>query len=328
MRKPVKILLLIVAGLVALIGLFAAFVALKGIPTYEPEKATVKIDYTPQRVANGEKLAAMLCQSCHYDERSQKFTGKELTEVTQFGTIYSKNITRDPNVGVANWTDGELVSFIRTGVRPDGQYVPPYMPKLVNISDEDLYSIISFLRSDHKWVQPDGAEPPESKPSFLTKFLCTVAFKPFPLPKQPIAEPDTTDPVKHGRYIALHQLECFSCHSEDFAKNDYFQPEKSPGFFGGGNKLFDRAGNAVYSQNITMDEKTGIGKWTEAQFVNAVKNGILPDGSAVQYPMQPYHMLTDKEIHAIYAYLKTVPKIENEVERKVAGSRNLSSTRK
>jgi hypothetical protein len=318
MRKFFKVLLLIVAGLIVLVGLFAAFVAMRGIPKYTPEKATVKIDYTPERVAQGQKLASMLCVKCHYNDETHKLSGKELTEVTQFGTIYSRNITHDPNVGIGSLTDGELVTLIRTGVKPDGQYIPPYMPKLANISDEDLYSIISFLRSDNPMVQADPTSPPPSKPSFLTKFLCMVAFKPFPLPKHPVSAPDTNNLVAYGRYIAIHQLECYTCHSEDFAKNDYLDPEKSPGFFGGGNTLNDKEGHKLLSLNLTMDEKTGIGSWTEDEFVTAIKTGILPNGQpALRYPMEPYANLTDKEAKAIYAYLKTVPKINNKVERKM-----------
>ena len=127
-----------------------------------------------------------------------------------------------------------------------------------------------------------------------------------------------TDPVKHGRYIALSQLECFSCHSKDFAKNDYFSPEKSVGFFGGGNKMFNRDGKEIHTLNITMDENTGVGKWSEEEFVTAVKSGILPGNQpALRYPMEPYSNLSDKEAKAIYAYLKTVPTSSNKVERKL-----------
>lgn len=319
MKKFFKVLLFIVGGLIVVVGIFAAFVSMRSLPTYTPEKVNVKIDYTPERIATGTKLASLLCQHCHLNEESNKFTGRQITEVPQFGKIYSKNITHDPNAGIGKWTDGELVYFLRTGVKPDGQYIPPYMPKLVHISDEDMYSIVSFLRSDNPWVQAEPTQQPPSKPSFLTKFLVTIgAMKAFPYPKAPIPAPDTTNLVEHGKYIALGQLECFACHSEDFAKNDYFNPEKSPGFFGGGNKLINRDGHQLQSLNITMDEATGIGKWTEDDFVKAVKTGVLPDNQpALRDPMNPYIQLTDKEVKAIYAYLKTVPKINNKVERKM-----------
>jgi hypothetical protein len=221
--------------------------------------------------------------------------------------------------GIGKWTDGDLIYFIRTGVKPDGQYVPPYMPKLIHISDEDLYSIIAFLRSANNWVQADNTRQPSSKPSFLTKFLVTInAMKPFNYPKSSIPPPDTTDIVKWGKYISCYQLECYSCHSKDFAKNDYLTPENSPGYFGGGNEMYNLEGKKMLTLNITPDENTGIGTWTEDQFIKAVKSGLVPDGGpALRYPMQPYSNLSDAEVKAIYAYLKTIPKLNHKVGRSV-----------
>ncbi len=280
MKKVLRISLIIIVVLVILVGIFASYIALRSLPKYDVEKIAVKIDYTPERIEKGTKLASMLCRSCHYNSSTQKFTGRELVEAPQFGTIYTKNITHDPVAGIGNWTDGDLVYFIRTGVRPkDGQYVPPYMPKLIHISDEDLYSIIAFLRSDNSWVQADNTRQPETKPSFLTKFLVTIGvIGRFELPKEKIPEPDTTNLVTWGKYIACYQLECFSCHSRDFADNDYYVPEKSPGFFGGGNAVYNLEGQKLKTLNITMDNETGIGTWTEDDFIKAVKSGIVPNG--------------------------------------------------
>lgn len=318
MKKFFKWLLIVLGIILLIAGVTALVIALKPLPTYKAEKPDIKIEYTPQRVQQGTKLASMLCKSCHYSNDTKKFTGRQMTEVDQFGTIVSKNITNDSVAGIRNWTDGQLVYFIRTGIHPTGKYVPPYMPKLIHISDEDLFSVISFLRSDHQWVQADNTRQPETKPSFLVKFLCFIgAFKPFDYPTKPIPGPDTTDQVKLGKYIALYQLECFACHSKDFAKNDYLTPENSPGFFGGGNELKNEEGKKIISRNLTMDTETGIGTWTEDDFVKAVKSGIHPKGEpALRNPMQPYSNLEDSEAKAIFAYLKTIPVIKNKVERK------------
>ncbi|MBS1565574.1 MAG: c-type cytochrome [Bacteroidetes bacterium] len=298
-----------------LAGIGALFISFRNIPKYTPEKKDITVTVTPERVQQGQKLAIMLCRHCHYNDSTKKFTGREMTEVPMFGRVFSKNIT---HTGIGKWTDGELVYFIRTGVRPDGQYVPMYMPKLIHISDEDLYSIIAFLRSDNEWVKDDPTVQPATQPSFLTKFLVTIgAAKPFPYPTAKIEGPDTTDKVKWGKYIAVEQLECYACHSKDFASNDYFTPEKSPGYFGGGNKMYDVSGHEIHTLNITMDDETGIGKWTEADFVTAVRTGTLPGNQhALRDPMMPYANLTEEEAKAIYAYLKTIPKITNKVDRK------------
>lgn len=316
MKKAFKVLLIIILIIVVLVGVAALYINFRSIPKYDVEKITVKVESTPARIERGTKLASMLCRSCHYNEATKKFTGKEMKEAPQFGTIYSANITQDTMAGIGKWSDGDIIYLIRTGIRPDGQYIPPYMPKLIHISDEDLYSIIAFLRSSDSWVQADNTRQPKTKPSFLTKFLITLGkFEPFPYPKEKIPEPDTTDMVKFGKYIALYQLECFSCHSKDFAKNDFFMPEKSEGFFGGGNEMIGPDGKKVVTLNITMDENTGIGKWTEEEFIRAVKSGQLSNGPALRPPMQPYSNLTDKEVRAIFAYLKTVPKLNHKVDR-------------
>jgi mono/diheme cytochrome c family protein/cytochrome c2 len=317
MRKAFRYLGFTVLVIIVLVGLLASFIAIRGIPSYKAEKVDLQVQATPERIAQGQKLASMLCRNCHLDQNTGRFTGHRMDEIPQFGVIYSRNITSDKDHGIGNWTDGQLAYLLRTGIKPDGTYLPPYMPKLPHLSDEDLYSIISFLRSEHPWVRADATAQPASSPSFLTKMLTGFkVMKPFPYPTTPIASPDTSNKVAWGRYIALGQLDCFACHSRDFTKNDYFTPEKSEGFFGGGNEMSTASGKKMVSLNITMDEETGIGRWSEEEFMQAVRSGILPHGeSGLREPMTPYTQLTDSEVRALWAYLQTVPKVKNKVER-------------
>lgn len=69
--------------------------------------------------------------------------------------------------------------------------------------------------------------------------------------------------------------------------------------------MYDREGHKkLFTLNITMSENTGIGKWSEDEFVTALKSGILPGKQpALRYPMIPYSNLSDKEAKAVYAYL-------------------------
>jgi cytochrome c1 len=128
-----------------------------------------------------------------------------------------------------------------------------------------------------------------------------------PYPKAPIAAPYTADKVAHGRYLVQARAMCFSCHSLDFAKNDELVPERSVGFLGGGNKMPDMNGRIVTTSNITPDPETGIGKWSEDEFVKLLRFGVRPDLTVIVYPMVPFPELTDDEARAIYAYLRTVP---------------------
>jgi len=314
MKKVLKVFLYLLLFAVVVLAGAAGYVSFSGIPKYKPQKLDIAVEVTQPRIDRGLKLASMLCHGCHFNSETNKFTGRHMEEIgTDFGTINSLNITKDPEKGIGKWTDGELIYFLRTGVKPDGQYVPPYMVKLPHLSDEDLLSIIAFLRSEHPWVDANPTELPPPQPSFMTKLLCQFAFKPFDYPTKPIADPDTTNQLEWGRYLALYQLECYSCHSKDFTTNNYLEPEKSEGFFAGGNLMQGFEGMKFPSRNLTPDETTGIGKWTEEQFIKAVKFGLRDGKPALRYPMLPYSQLTDSEAKAIFTYLKTVPKITHQV---------------
>lgn len=306
----------VLGAVVVVVGILAAYVEIDGIPRYSHETPQVLVARTPERVARGRRLSSLLCNDCHLNNETHQLTGKHMEELpAEFGDVYSKNITRHPEMGIGKWTDGELAYFLRTGVRPDGQYVPPWMVKLPHLSDEDLHSIIAFLRSDDPLVAPSAAPPlGVTKPTFLAKALSHGVFGPLPYPKEPIVMPARTERVAYGRYLTF-ALDCWTCHSADFKTMNVLEPEKTPGYLGGGNTLTDVEKKPVYSANLTPDDETGIGRWSEADFVRAVTRGIRPDGRVLHYPMLPKTELEEDEVTAIYAYLRTVPKVRNAVKR-------------
>jgi mono/diheme cytochrome c family protein len=310
MKKFFKVTGIVLGGILVFILLFALYIQIDGIPKYAPPVVDLKVEITPERIAQGQKIASMECIACHAAEDG-KLTGRYLKELPkEFGEIYSRNITNDKELGIGTWTDGEIYALLRTGIKRDGQYIPPYMAKFPLASDEDLYSVIAWLRSDSYGVQATPTEAPESKPSFLVKFLSHVAFKPLPYEGKPIAQADTNDVVAHGKYLATAVYGCYACHSADFKTMNEVEPEKSGGFFGGGNQMTDLNGNVIVTTNLTFDN-TGIAQYNEGEFIQAVKTGRKRSGAQTRYPMFPHTQLTDNEVSAIFAYLKTVPKISN-----------------
>lgn len=315
MKRFLKIAAWVVGILLIVVLGFAAFINFRGIPSYDPPKVDLAVEVTPERVAHGERLSAVLCTECHRSDKERKLSGKLLVDIPkEFGTVYSKNITNDPEIGIGNWTDGQIYGLLRTGIHKNGQYLPPYMPKFPLMSDEDIHSIIAFLRSDRPLVQASQLESPDCQPSFLVKLLSQFAFKPYALPEKTIFVPDTTDLVAHGEYLVHGRLACFGCHSADFKTVNELEPTKSVGYLAGGNPLLNYEGEVVRSANITIDKETGIGSWTEEQFITAMKTGQTPNGP-YYYPMLPYNVLDTLEVRAIWAYLNTVPPVKNAVER-------------
>lgn len=105
--------------------------------------------------------------------------------------------------------------------------------------------------------------------------------------------------VQRGAYLAK-AADCMPCHTG---------PGGAP--FAGGLALNTPFG-AIYSPNITSDKKTGIGAWTFADFDGAVRNGI-GKGHKFLYPAMPfdsYTQITDDDIKALWAYVRTIPAVE------------------
>lgn len=304
---------------VFLLAGFLIFLSIRGIPKYEPQTVDLKVEITPERVARGKYIASVQCIFCHLNKETHQLSGRFQSDLPkEFGKIYSRNITQDKEKGIGAWTDGQIAVLLRTGLRPDGQYIPVYMPKFMHLSDEDLKSVIAFLRSpDEPMCAPSSQEPPETEPSMLTKFLCFVAFKPFTYPKDPVPEPDTTNLVAYGKYLVTGRYDCYTCHSGDFKKMDMLEPEKSFRYCGGGNTILNMEGNEIKTANITPDKETGIGNWTEEQFATALTAGRTPNGNTLRYPMFPYAMLDSLQVKAIYAYLHQIPAISNKVDRTI-----------
>lgn len=315
MKKVLKIVGAILGVLLLAAGGFALFVALDW-PVKKPVYAAdLKVTPTPARLARGKQLTSIRCAGCHYDQKTDALTGVRMVDAPkEFGTIYSHNITQHPTKGLGRYSDRELFYLLRTGVRRDGVFSGPFMQS-PHLADEDLYSIIAFLRSDDPWVRARDVDDRSWEPTFVAKLLMHVAFKPLPIPTQKIPVPELSDQVEYGRYVVQGMADCFACHSRDFKTMNVLEPEKSEGYLGGGNPTLDAEGNPVYSANITMDAETGIGRWSEAEFVRAVRAGVRPDGRALRYPMVAFPELTEEEAKAAFAYLKTVPVIRNPVER-------------
>ncbi len=307
MKKFLKIIGIILGILVLLVGGFILYLNFAGLPVYgDVKRPEIKVEVTAERVMRGKKFVTMLCAGCHQNPVTGKLTGQHLTDMGAFGEIYSQNLTQDPNVGIANWKDGEIIYFLRTGVHRDGRYVPPYMPKLPNLAEEDMMSIIAFLRSSDQLVQADPTPDTACKPSILAKLLARVAFSPLEYPKTAITVPAQDDKLKIGRYFVAN-LGCYQCHSADFKTNKEVDIENSKGFLGGGNELLDASGRKMYVPNITADKEYGIGKLSEAEFIRVVRDGFRPDNSPVRFPMERYVELTDAEISGIYAYIHSMP---------------------
>ncbi|MBL0310099.1 MAG: cytochrome c [Bacteroidetes bacterium] len=321
MKKAFRILLYMVVIVSALAISFIGFIEVRGVPKYDVEEIDFpQVPFDSAMLMNGEKIAAVQCVVCHRGSDG-KLSGRLLQELPpDFGEIHSANITQSKEHGIGKWTDAQIAYLLRTGVKPDGQFLPPYMPKFPHLSEYDLKSVLVFLHSNINYVQASEIPKVQSKPSFLVKFLTNMVptFKKIPYPFAPIPEPDTNDLPALGKYLVTGRYDCYPCHSRDFKTMNMTYPEKSEGYLGGGNRMMSLDGKERFTANITPDEATGIGSWTKEDFANAMLHSKNKSGHTLREPMLPYNGMTNLEIDAIWKYLETVPAIKNKVDRKWA----------
>jgi mono/diheme cytochrome c family protein len=118
-------------------------------------------------------------------------------------------------------------------------------------------------------------------------------------------------PIERGRYLVTTIAACGNCHTpRDKAGKPIAGRELSGGF------EFDDPGlGHIVVTNITPDKETGIGNWSEAEIVTALRDGKRPDGTLIRPPMPipVYRQLSDGDAAAIAAYLKSVKPVRNTV---------------
>lgn len=118
--------------------------------------------------------------------------------------------------------------------------------------------------------------------------------------RQPDTEPVARDParVERGRYLVEHVANCFACHPTSAPLSDRNRWGRDAGFPG-----------EVWASNITPDPATGLGNWTDGQIIRAIREGVDNDHEALApiMPYREYRSLSDEDVRAIVAYLRTLP---------------------
>ncbi|MCX6132893.1 MAG: c-type cytochrome [Ignavibacteriales bacterium] len=321
MKKVLKIVawgLGIVAALVVL-GLGYLYL---GYPDVGPVR-DLSVASTPERIARGSYLAnhVSVCIDCHSTRDWSHFAGpivpgtegkggERFDETLGFpGMIYAHNITP---AGLGSQSDGVLYRAITTGVDKDGKAMFPIMPytRFNTMSEEDILSIIAYVRT----LKPIENTPPQT----VLNAPMNLIVRTIPLKRTPQPEPDTSNAYAYGKYL-VNAASCAECHTQQV------KGKPLPGMdFAGGFRFPFPNGAVARSANITPDEETGIGAWSETDFVNRFKfydnaeaRTLKPE--AVGYnsvmPWTMYAGMTERDLTAIYKYLRTVTPVKNKVEK-------------
>jgi mono/diheme cytochrome c family protein len=117
--------------------------------------------------------------------------------------------------------------------------------------------------------------------------------------------------LERGTYLMRSIVACGNCHTPKGPDG-----KELPGMeLAGGFRMVEPGIFDAWAANITPDRETGIGNWSDEQLINAIRNGKRPDGTLIGPPMPFgfYRDLSDRDVRAIVAYMRSLPAVNNQV---------------
>jgi len=242
----------------------------------------------------------LTCGNCHTpkgpngDIKEKAFSGGLSWDEPPF-KVTAPNITPDKETGIGAWTDAQLKTLLRTGVRPNGITIAMVMPVGFYdiMTERDLDAMVAYLRT-LKPIKNTVPAPIYKMPQ---------VFFPFPGGEKPYTEAMMSNKLKRGFYLATI-AHCMECHTPMGPKGREFATKLGAGGF-----EFPGPWGVSVSRNITSSKTKGIGGWTDEEIKRAITQGISKDGSHLKPPMgfSYYATLKPEDLDAVVAWLRTVP---------------------
>lgn len=295
--KWIGIVLGALIGLLLVAGVVLYFVGSSRVnKVYEIPDSGIVAPTDAQSIERGKHIVESSCVGCH---------GADLGGIEAFINIDgiasadSANLTSGEGGLGSIYSDEDFVRAIRHGVSQDGtgNFMPP-VPSFQYMSDEDLGAVIAYMRT----VSPVDHQTSAFQAQPLGYILFAVGMF-GDLPAEVVTHQNninTVEPgitVEYGEY-RLRVSACQDCHGMDLAGGAFPDPSVT-----------------VLVPNLTPGGE--LSAWTEEQFITTIRTGVTPSGHEINkelMPLEEINQLTDDELKAIFAYLKTLPALPQNTE--------------
>jgi mono/diheme cytochrome c family protein len=253
-------------------------------------------------VKRGEYLArAGDCIACHTAPDGRTFSGGRAMP-TPFGTLYSSNITPDPETGIGKWSADDFYRTMHSGRFPDGGLIYPAMPfaSYTKVTRADSDAIFAYLKSippvRQKNREHDLRFPYDNRQLILgwrTLFFSEGEYK---------NDPAKSAEWNRGAYLVEGLGHCGMCHSPINALGGTSQ---SDAFKGGLIPMQN-----WYAPSLTSNREAGLGNWSIKDITDLLQTGVSARG-VVYGPMaevvhNSLQYLTDEDARAMAVYLKGI----------------------
>ncbi|MCA0848583.1 cytochrome c [Salipiger thiooxidans] len=312
-----KTFLRIVAGLVVL-GVIA-LLAFIFVPVQRTQPvAELPADWQPEPGQGEYVLNASDCVACHTSDEGSTLAGGRAI-ASPMGTIWSTNITPDPETGIGGWSYEDFRAAMIDGVEPDGTHLYPAMPyeNYRLMTEEDMRALYDYLMTE---VQPVKNEVEETALSFPFNLRFGIrAWNWLALTHGPGFTPaEVSDVQDRGQYLVEGPGHCAACHSprSPFMSQDGVTADDA-NFLAGG---VINGWNAPALRGETSD----LNKWTVSELATYLATGRNAHSTAngemglvVEHSLQK---LTDEDNIAMAAFLKGLDGDAVEVPERLAAN--------
>jgi len=255
-------------------------------------------------VKRGEYLArAADCRACHTVSRDRLYAGG-LPILLPFGTLYSTNITPDKETGIGNYSDQDFLNAVQRGIRPDGTRLYPAMPfpSYTRMTDADALAIKAYLFS----LPAVRAQDLPSTFGFPYNQRWLMGIWSAFFNEDSRFRPVSTQSAEwnRGAYLAEALAHCGECHT----------PRNLALALDNRNKFAGALTAGWYAFNISSDNGSGIGAWSDDEVRNYLSTGHAAGRGTAAGPMgeavdQSFKDIASSDVRALVTYVRSVPPI-------------------
>ncbi|MGF6445922.1 c-type cytochrome [Paraburkholderia youngii] len=270
------------------------------------------------QIARGAYLAkAADCAGCHTaaprvphpgaaPEATPPFAGG-LGMGSPFGTIYTSNITPDPQYGIGRYSYDDFARALREGIAPGGKRLYPAMPypSFAKITDDDMHALYAYFMHG---VQPVAMRAPQTRLPFPFNQRWVLMFWDWVFAPKGQFKADAKHDAQwnRGAYLVQSLGHCGACHTpRGPAYEERGYDESASAYLTGGTN------DHWFAPNLSADPGSGLGRSSAADIVDFLRHGhgggLITFGSMVQVVEDSTQYLNDDDLAAIAAYLKSLP---------------------
>jgi mono/diheme cytochrome c family protein len=269
---------------------------------YEPEFSKIpppdRASLSPALIRKGEQLATVGdCIVCHTADNGPALAGSRPL-ATPFGTLYSTNITPDPETGIGNWSPAAFRRAMKDGVARNGSHLYPALPyeHFTRVTNTDLDAIYAFLMSRDPVMEV--SPPNDLLPGLGFRSLLAGWKVLFLGSEATVPDPQKSSEWNRGKYLVDGLAHCGGCHT--------------PRNILGGEKWGDEFAGGVaegWSAPPLNASNTSGERWSVDTLQEYLKSGTSKAHSTAAGPMGPVteglSRLNDADVRAIAIYIDT-----------------------